>query len=290
MFPFPNSKIMIMKKNTFLMLAVASLLFIGQRGLAAEASEAATDLKALITKVRAKLDSGEKSESELAGTFKEFDALLEKYKSEKTDDVAQILYMKAQLYLQVLEDNTKGVEAIKQLKRDFPDTKLGMAADKMLEGIEKQAEAMKIQKSLVEGKTFPDFDEKDLAGNPLSIANYKGKVVLIDFWATWCGPCRAEIPNVVAVYDKHHKKGFEIIGISLDKEQDKAKLESFIKEKNMPWPQYFDGQFWSNKLSTRYGVNSIPATYLLDGEGKIIGKNLRGEELEAAVTKALSKS
>jgi peroxiredoxin len=154
---------------------------------------------------------------------------------------------------------------------------------------ESQAAAKKIQESLSVGSTFPDFDKKDLHGKPLSIANYKGKVVLIDFWATWCGPCRAEIPNVVATYNKYHSKGFEIIGISLDREADKAKLESYTKENNMPWQQFFDGKYWQNELSSKYGVNSIPATYLLDGEGKIIAKNLRGEKLEEAVAKALGK-
>jgi len=139
---------------------------------------------------------------------------------------------------------------------------------------------------LKEGAAFPDFDEKDLAGNPLSIANFKGKVVLVDFWATWCPPCVAELPNVLKAYEEYHPKGFEIIGISLDK--DRQKLDSFIKQKQMTWPQYFDGQGWENKLSQKYGVNSIPATYLLDKEGKIIGSNLRGEALDAAVAKALA--
>jgi len=151
----------------------------------------------------------------------------------------------------------------------------------------RQAAMKKVQDELAVGKKFPDFNEKDTNGKPLSVANYKGKVVLIDFWATWCGPCVKELPAVQAAYDKHHSKGFEIIGISLD--SDRAKLDKFVKEKNMPWQQFFDGQGWKNKLSTQYGVNSIPATYLLDGNGVIIGKNLRGEALEAAVAKALSK-
>src|SRR5206468_2602211 len=136
-----------------------------------------------------------------------------------------------------------------------------------------QEEAQKIQKSLKVGAAFPDFDEKDLAGKPLSIANYKGKVVLLDFWATWCPPCRAELPNVIETYKKNHDKGFEIIGISLDK--DETKLKDFMKEKEMTWPQFYDGKFWQNKLAVKYGINSIPATYLLDTQGKIIAKNLR---------------
>jgi len=96
-----------------------------------------------------------------------------------------------------------------------------------------------------------------------------------------------ELPNVIKTYEKHHKDGFEIIGISLD--QSESKLKNFIKEKNVTWQQYFDGKGWGNKLGAKYGVNSIPATYLLDGEGKIIAKDVRGEELEEAVAKAVTK-
>jgi peroxiredoxin len=135
------------------------------------------------------------------------------------------------------------------------------------------------------GKVFPDFDEKDLANKPLSVGNYKGKVVLVDFWATWCGPCVGELPNVLKTYEKYHSKGFEIVGISLD--SDKTKLTSFMETKKMTWQQYFDGKGWGNKLAGKYGVGSIPATFLLDREGKIIAKNLRGEALEAEVGKIL---
>jgi thiol-disulfide isomerase/thioredoxin len=152
---------------------------------------------------------------------------------------------------------------------------------------QRQMEAQKIQAALAVGVKFPDFNEKDTAGKPLSIANYNGKVVLIDFWATWCGPCRAELPNVIATYKKYHNQGFEIIGISLD--QDQAKLTGFTKDMNMTWPQYFDGQSWQNKLAVKYGIESIPATFLLDGNGKIIGRDLRGDELTQAVAKALGK-
>lgn len=283
-----------MKTKLLVALSAISLLISGQWSFAAEQSPAASELKALITKVQAKMKelmppappgTPRKpvtiTEVDLATELKEFDTLLAKYKGEKSDDVAQILYMKASLYAQVLRNETKADELMAQLKSDFPDSR-------QVANLKKQEEAKRIQDSLAVGSKFPDFNEKDLEGKPLSLANYKGKVVLIDFWAVWCGPCVKELPHVLKAYEKHHDNGFEIIGISLD--QDKAKLEAFIKENKMPWQQFFDGQGWKNKLSTQYGVNSIPATYLIDGKGTIIGKNLRGDALETAVAKALGKS
>ena len=100
---------------------------------------------------------------------------------------------------------------------------------------------MKTQKTLADLKTKPlDLKFTAADGHEVDLAQMRGKVVLIDFWATWCGPCVAELPNVLKAYEKLHPKGFEIVGISLD--SDRAKLETFIKEKNMTWPQFFDGQ------------------------------------------------
>lgn len=276
-----------MTKFYLVALLAISLAVWTSPATAAEKGDAKAQLKELVDKVREKLKSGERAEENLAAELKEFDALLAAHKGEATEDVAQILYMKAMLYMQVLKDVDKAAECIKQLKKDFPETKQGQNADKMLESFAQQAAAIKIQKQLVPGSVFPDFDEKDLEGKPLSIAKFKGKVVLIDFWATWCGPCIAELPNVLKTYEKHHPKGLEIIGISLDK--DKDKLTKFIADKKMTWPQYFDGLGWQCKLAAKYGVNSIPATYLLDKSGKIIDKDLRGDQLEAAVAKALGQ-
>lgn len=265
------------------LLAFLSAILLATSGLWAQSPPSntiTTELKAIVAKVQAKIKAGKQSEADLAPELKEFDELLGQHKNEKSDDVAQVLLMKATLYLQVLQDEAKGKELLEQLKREFPDSKF-------VAQLKKQEEAEKAQAHLAVGKVFPDFTETDTAGKPLSISAYKGKVVLIDFWATWCGPCVKELPNVIKAYEKHHASGFEIIGISLD--QDRKKLETFVKQQNMTWPQYFDGQGWQNKLAQQYGVNSIPATYLLDREGKIIAKGLRGEKLEAAVAAALAQ-
>jgi thiol-disulfide isomerase/thioredoxin len=266
--------------------AVALALLISiPSAYAADKGDPKAQLQELVGKVREKIQAGKPTEESLAPEIKQFDALLKEHEGEKTDEVAQILLMKAMIYAQLLEQQDQATTLVKQLKSDFPETKPGKDADKILEGFVKQAAAKKIQSGLVAGAVFPDFDVKDLEGKPLSVSSYKGKVVLIDFWATWCGPCVAELPNVLKTYEKHHPKGLEVIGISLD--QNKERLTKFISDKQVPWRQYFDGLGWQNKLGEKYGVNSIPATYLLDKEGKIIAKDLRGEELETAVAKAL---
>lgn len=276
--------IMKLTKLAWVFILAVTLTFTART---AEQSDVSSELKALVEKVQTKLQAGKKTEADLADELQQFDKILAAHKDEKTDDVAQVLLMKAMLYLQVLDNDEKGLELVKQLKRDYPDTKPGKASDDIVEQVNQQAAAKKIRKSLTQGAAFPDFDEKDLAGKPLSIANYKTKVVLLDFWATWCGPCVRELPNVQKAYEKYHKDGFEIIGISLD--QDEKKLKDFLTEKNMTWQQYFDGKGWGNKLAAKYGIQSIPATFLLDGSGKIIGQDLRGDELSEAIGKALAK-
>ena len=272
-------------KKLLAVLAVALLGFTSVPQVA-RCADAKTELQALVDKIKAKLQAGKNSAQDLTDELNGFDTILAAHKDEKTDDVAHVLFMKALLYSQVLEDDTKANEAFAKLKSDYPDTADGKKVDEILAAMAKQQAGKKIQSSLVEGSEFPTFSETGLDAKPFALADYKGKLVLVDFWATWCGPCVGELPNVMKVYEKHHGEGFEILGVSLD--GDKERLTSFLKEKNMTWPQYFDGQKWENKLAVKYGVNSIPATYLLGKDGKIIGKGLRGEALENAVTTALA--
>jgi thiol-disulfide isomerase/thioredoxin len=131
-----------------------------------------------------------------------------------------------------------------------------------------------------------DIQFTAIDGRPVDLAKMKGRVVLIDFWATWCGPCVGEVPNVKAAYDKLHNQGFEIIGISLD--QDKDALTGFVKEQGMAWPQYFDGLQWGNKIARQFGINSIPAMWLVDKQGNLRDQDARGA-LEEKVSKLLAE-
>ena len=253
---------------------------------AAQTNDFNTQLKNVADKIRAKTVAWKTPEADLAPELKELDAIYAQHKGGNAEDLASVLMLKATVYWSVVDDSEKGIAVVRQIKKDYPNTSVGRDADRIISSIQQHEEGRKIRRALADGTQFPDFAEKDLQGNPLSVAKYKGKLVLVDFWATWCGPCVGELPSVIKAYSKHHADGFEIIGISLD--MDEQKLKSFLKTKEIPWAQYFDGKGWQNKLAAKYGIQSVPATFLLDGDGKIIGQDLRGEALEEALAKALT--
>ena len=138
------------------------------------------------------------------------------------------------------------------------------------------------------GKKALDFNVQDLDGNDLSLEKYRDNVILLDFWAVWCGPCIAEMPNVKQVYEKYKDDNFQIIGISLDDSRDK--LVGYLEKEGITWPQFFDGNGWKNRVAEMYGISAIPHMYLIDGEGMIRKSGVRGHALEPAVAELVQEN
>ena len=129
------------------------------------------------------------------------------------------------------------------------------------------------------GKMAMDFTQNDTLGIPVSLSSFRGKYVLIDFWASWCGPCRQENPNVVKAFDAYNSKGFTVLGVSLDQPTAKDKWMKAIHDDKLTWTQVSDLKYWKNDVAVQYGIQAIPQNFLIDPQGKIVGKNLRGEAL-----------
>ena len=196
--------------------------------------------------------------------------------------VAQAKYVIGMSYL--------ALERYDEAERSLRDVvKSGSAIDsRMVEGASTELARISSLRKLKIGAPAIDIRATSFQGKKIQLLKgYKGKVVLLDFWAAWCGPCRMEMPSVMNVYREFHKKGFEIIGISLDRE--KEGFQSFVRDNKMEWPQIFDGEYWGSEYAKVYAVNSIPATFLIDKKGIIRFKNARGEKLRQAVLQLLNE-
>jgi peroxiredoxin len=169
-------------------------------------------------------------------------------------------------------------EYFSQIDKSLLDTKSAKSIKTALASLE--------NKPVVEtNKPAPDFSAASPEGKTISLKESLGKVTIIDFWASWCGPCRAENPNVVALYNEFHAQGLNIIGVSLDK--DATKWKEAIAKDGLIWPQVSNLKFWEEPIAKLYNVESIPATFILDAKGTIVGRDLRGEELRAKVAALL---
>jgi len=143
------------------------------------------------------------------------------------------------------------------------------------------AEKIVTAKKTAVGAMAMDFTQNDTLDVPVSLSSFKGKYVLIDFWASWCGPCRQENPNVVKAFQTYNAKGFTVLGVSLDQPGAKDKWMKAIHDDNLTWTQVSDLKYWDNQVAKQYGIQAIPQNFLVDPAGKIIAKNIRGEELSS---------
>jgi len=172
-----------------------------------------------------------------------------------------------------------------------PDEEIAFVPPPVARRIDIAPPRPRYNKALKPNTTPFDFKAKDLDGKSVSLKTYRGKVLLLDFWATWCGPCRAEIPKLREIYEKYKKQGFDILSISLDYEDDltRESFIAFVKREGMNWRHIYDGRGWRAHIAKQYGVTVIPFTLLIGRDGKIVAVDLCGEELEPAIRAALAK-
>ena len=178
------------------------------------------------------------------------------------------------------DDSARQRDLFTRVQKDYPDSRAAKTATAQM----RQVEGV--------GKPFELSFTDAISGKPIDVQkDLKGKVVVIDFWATWCGPCVGEMPHMKELYSQFKPKGVEFIGISLDQPEDKgglAALKKFVAENKIEWPQYYQGNFWQSEFSSGWGINSIPALFVVDHEGKLYSTNGRGK-LEQILPELIAK-
>jgi peroxiredoxin len=212
---------------------------------------------------------------------KDFAAQSEEYV--KTHPKAFISLLLIESFFQQMVEPAKITTYFNGLDKELKANKHGKKIKSQLDVINKPAAPA----GVAVGSVAPDFSAPDPSGKMVSLKQSMGKVTLIDFWASWCNPCRAENPNNVALYNEFHAKGLNIIGVSLDKDGTKWK-EAIAKDK-LAWPQISNLKYWDEPIRVTYGIESIPATFLLDANGTVVAKDLTGAALKAKVAELLAK-
>ena len=224
------------------------------------------------------------------GRQEDADRLINRFKSAMRPNDLQAHFVLGTM-LEIANRGEEVLEVFEKFEKRYPNNRYaleelariheGLGNSELAKEYRQKADPM----SELVGKVVPDFSATDLDGKPISLQQYRGKVILLDFWGIWCGFCLAEMPNVKRVYNTYKDQGFDIIGVNLD--TDETRLRNYLKENDIHWRQIFSGQKWKSQLVQQYHIRSIPAPWLIDKDGILISREARGLELERLVVRAL---
>lgn len=239
-----------------------------------------TELSKQVSAIYEAMGDSTLTEEQREAKVKDLDALEAQMAEATTNGISQNITNAVGIYLLKNNYYSMSVEELEPIVAQVP----AALTDEGIASIKDKVEKLK---ATAVGQKFTDFEMQTPDGKAVKLSDYvgKGKVVLVDFWASWCGPCRREMPNLVEAYKKYRNKGFEIVGVSLDRDAEAWK--NGIEKLDITWPQMSDLKYWDCEGAKLYAVSSIPHTVLIDGEGIILARGLHGEELQEQIAEAL---